>query len=70
VRDKKGGMWMKKMYLTASDVSQVLGVSLGHAYKVVRELDKNLEKQGYIVVAGRISSKYFAERYYGFSEVS
>ena len=38
--------------VTAQDVVDMLGVSKGHAYKIIRQLNKELEDNGYIVVSG------------------
>ena len=54
-----------KIYITAAELSDLLGVSSSHAYKWVRLLNKELEKNGFITVAGKIPRKYFNERYYG-----
>lgn len=35
------------------------------AYKIIRKLNKELNEKGYITVAGKVSKKYFNERYYG-----
>ena len=40
--------------MTAQDVVDMIGVSKGHAYKIIRELNKELENGGYIVVSGKI----------------
>lgn len=32
----------------------MLGISKGHAYKIIRQLNKELEDNGYIVVSGKI----------------
>lgn len=40
--------------VTAQDVVDMLGVSKGHAYKIIRQLNKELEDSGYIVVSGKI----------------
>lgn len=53
------------LYYTAKDVEEMLGVSRGYAYKVVKKLNEELENQGYIVIAGRIPKKFFEEKYYG-----
>ena len=46
---------MKSNYMIGvEEVSAELGVSKGHAYKVIRELNEELSKQGFIVVAGKI----------------
>lgn len=54
-----------KMYFTAEEVADMLGVSWGQSYKIVKQLNDELKKQGYLVVSGKIPKKYFAERYYG-----
>ena len=56
---------MNKIYFTSDDVSQMLGVSRGQAYKIIKRLNEELEKKKYIVVAGKVPKKYFSERYYG-----
>ena len=50
---------------SAKEVASMLGVSIGKSYKIIKELNENLEKQGYIVIAGKIPKKYFNEHYYG-----
>lgn len=57
-----------KLYLTAQDLSELLGVSIGHSYKILRSLNNELSKQGYIVIAGRIPTAYFCKKYYGFNQ--
>lgn len=42
----------KNHMVTAQDVVEMLGVSKGHAYKIIRQLNKELEDSGYIVVSG------------------
>ena len=51
---------MNKNYMvTAQDVVDMLGVSKGHAYKIIRQLNKELEDNGYIVVSGKIPKAYW-----------
>ncbi len=33
-----------KIYLTAKEVAEILGVSLGHSYKLVQKMNKELSK--------------------------
>lgn len=54
-----------KMYYYAEDIVELLGVSRNYAYKVIRELNDELEQQGYRVVSGKIPKKFFQERFYG-----
>jgi Mn-dependent DtxR family transcriptional regulator len=55
-----------KIYITATELSEMLGVSPGHAYKIIRRLNKELEKDGYIVISGKVPQKYFEKRWYGY----
>jgi hypothetical protein len=57
---------MRKMYLSAGEVSDALGVSVGYAYKVIRSMNDELTKDGYLTIAGKVPIKYFGEKFYGF----
>lgn len=57
---------MSVEFLTAQEVAEVLKISKGHAYKIVKKLNDELEKQGYLVVAGRIPVAYLKKRCYYF----
>ena len=50
--------------MTANDVAQALGISKGHAYKIVRELNDELEANGFIVVAGKIPRAFWDKKFY------
>lgn len=56
-----------KMYVTAKDVEKILGVSRGYAYKIIKKLNGELEEKGFIVITGKVSIKYFKEKFYGIS---
>lgn len=45
----------------------MLDISIGHSYKIIRQLNKELEKDGFLVVAGKVPKRYFEKRWYGFS---
>ena len=53
-----------KVYYTAMEVAKMLGVSRAKGYKIVRELNEELTKKGYIVIAGKIPKKFLEEKYY------
>lgn len=53
------------LYYTANEVMEMLGISRGHAYKIVKRLNEELSSKGFIVVAGKVPKKYFAEHFYG-----
>lgn len=51
-------------YYLVGDVMQILGISQGKAYVIMRKLNLELKEKGYITIAGRISKRYFNEKYY------
>lgn len=53
------------LYYTVNEVQEMLGISRGHAYKLIKNLNQQLSQRGFIVIAGKIPKKYFAEHYYG-----
>ena len=40
-----------KTYITATELAEMLGISKGHAYKIIRGLNNELKKDGYIVLS-------------------
>lgn len=46
-------------------VAELLGISKSKAYTIVRELNEELSAKGFITVAGRVSRKFFEEKFYG-----
>ena len=37
----------------------------GEAYKILREMNKDLASKGFLTIAGKIPVKYFKEKWYG-----
>ena len=60
----------EKMYMDVDDVCAILGVSKTYAYSLMREYNKELKAKGYIVVAGKISTKFLAEKIYGIQRLA
>ena len=52
--------------LSAEDIAKELNCSKSHAYKIVKELNKELAGQGYITMAGRIPRAFWAKKMYGY----
>ena len=48
-----------KIYITANELAEMLDVSVGHAYKLIRKLNQELEKEGFLVIAGKVPRRYF-----------
>lgn len=57
---------MKTQFMTAKEVSEVLGISRSKAYQIVREMNSELKREGYITVAGKCPVRYFEKKFYGF----
>lgn len=53
-----------KQFYTVQDVMKILQVKESKAYKIIRQLNAELEVKGYLVVAGKVSKKYFMEKVY------
>ena len=51
-----------KNFMRVEDVAKELDVSKSYAYKIVQELNKELEAKGYITISGRVNRQYFLER--------
>lgn len=57
---------MDKIYITASELAQMLGISDGQAYKLIRGMNQELKKEGYLVIAGKVPKRYFEKCWYGY----
>ena len=55
-------------FITAAELSAILGVSVGHAYKIIHRLNEELAQKGYLTFSGRVPRKYLEERCYGLNE--
>ena len=54
----------EKYFLNAEDVASFMDVSVPTAYKIIKKLNDELKKLGYITVAGKISRAYFESKVY------
>jgi hypothetical protein len=59
---------MGNAFIKVDKVATVLGVSKSYAYKVVRVMNNELKRRGFITIAGRVSKQYFEEKLYGLRE--
>lgn len=56
------------IFIKAEEIAEELGVSTAYAYKLVRKLNEELERQGFITIVGRVSKKYYQEKFYGIKQ--
>jgi len=54
-----------EMFVGVETVAKDFGVSKGFAYKLIKQMNEELKKNGYLTVAGRVSRQYYRERIYG-----
>ena len=51
-----------KMFMEVQDVTEMLNISEGKAYEIIRMLNEELKQQGYMVAQGKVSTKYFFKK--------
>ncbi len=56
---------MEKRFLNAEDVAQYMGIAIPTAYKVIRTINRELSKNGYVTVAGKVNKSYFENKVNG-----
>ena len=61
---------MKNYMMTAKDVANELGISISAAYKIVHQLNVELEKAGFIVISGRIPRAFWEKKFYGYHNIN
>lgn len=52
-------------YLTSTDVADLLKVNIKAARKIVKDLNAELARKGYMTVPRKVPEKYLMERFYG-----
>lgn len=53
---------MDKQVYTKDDVMVILSCGKSKAYSIIKTLNKELEDEGYFIISGKISAKFFRER--------
>ena len=53
---------MNKSFMTVEDVAEEMGISKSYAYKVIKQLNEELQQMGYLTVPGRVNTNYFRKR--------
>ncbi len=55
-------MGEEKYMLSAGDVSRLLGVKIGMAYKIIRECNAELKAMGKLVIRGKVNKRYLERK--------
>ena len=58
----------KELFVRAEEIAGALGISKPYAYKLIREMNEELKKKGFIIIPGRVSRRYFEEKFYGMQD--
>lgn len=59
----------EKTYVTASELAETLDISMGKSYKIIRQLNSELAKEGFITVAGKCPHRYLEKKWYGYGRI-
>lgn len=54
-----------KLFMTAQEVADTLGMSKAYAYKLIQEMNQEMAKGGYVVLHGKINRSFFFNKIYG-----
>ena len=58
-------MFRENIFVSADEVSEILGVSKPYAYKLIKQLNDELKSKGFLTIAGKVSKRFFEEKFYG-----
>lgn len=53
------------IFITAQELAKMLECSVGHAYRIIKQMNTDLQRDGFIVFPGRAPRTYVLERIYG-----
>lgn len=54
----------KPVIMGVEEVMHALGISRPYAYRIIRMLNSEMEQRGYATIKGKVSRKYFYERFH------
>ena len=53
------------IFITAAEMAEMLGISKPYAYKLIKQMNEELDAKGFITIPGKVAKKYFEEKFYG-----
>lgn len=56
---------LPKQFLTAADVAEIIGISMSKSYELIRNMNAELEADGYLTVRGKVPAAFFEAKCYG-----
>ena len=58
----------KNLFIRVDEMVNELQISKPYAYKLMREMNDELKKKGFMTIAGQVSRQYFEEKFYGMKQ--
>lgn len=55
----------EKRFLDVHDVMEITGLSSSSSYIMIKQLNEELRKKGYLTIRAKVISTYFYERFFG-----
>jgi len=56
---------MGRQTYSAKELGEVLGCSESKAYQLIRQMNEELKKKGFLVLRGKVPVAYVQERFFG-----
>lgn len=50
--------------MDCAEIMKALGIGKSNAYAIIKQLNEELDKKGFLTVRGKVPRKYFKERFY------
>lgn len=55
----------EKLYYTAVEIAQMIGVGRTTAYGIVKQMNEELKSRGFLAVRGKVPKEFFDAKYFG-----
>ena len=52
----------EKNFIRAKEIAEIMDVSEGYAYRLIRTLNNELKEKGYMTISGNVNRAYLFER--------
>ena len=53
---------MSTILMTAEEVAEEMNVSKAYAYRIIQQLNKEMQEMGYLTVSGKVNRNYFLKK--------
>lgn len=57
-------MEQTRKMINAKEVSEMLGISSSYAYKIIDQLNRELQQAGYLTIHGKVDILYLHKRFF------